>query len=444
MKEPLSLSGRSLNVRLAERLPPWDGANSITLWLLCLAVLCFPFSVAANNLFLGLALAAGILGGLWWDGVKRLWDGGSRPLFLALLAYLVLVPAGLLWSQDTQWGMHIMARHWFWLLVPVVVVALAHHRERNIFLTVASAGLAFNLFYCLLQANGLIESPTVQGSTADNATGHIGHTSFGVIYGIWIAWLIHVGIIRSGRLRWGSWLLALWGLAAVFSTEGISGYMVTVALLLVLGAKWVARLPAKQIGIYSASAIFLVLVLVGIGPGKERLSGLWQGLSQSSQVEVNQTQAMAKLSTEARLSWWKMSLEIWQANPLVGVGTGGFPKAMRDWRQQANLDEKEKIFHDHFVAHPHNQYLLNMVRWGMLGLLCTLALLFFWLRQGWCDKWTEKEMAWPLVLFSGVALALHAIPSVSLEEHFATIFAILMLSVGLAEKIDERHHTGGL
>lgn len=428
-----------MNARLVERLPVWEGASSATLWLLCLAMICFPFSVAANNLFLGLALASGLLGTLWWRGVQRLWRS-YRLFFACLLAYLTLLLVGLLWSQDMAWGRHILARHWFWLLIPAALTALASGRSREMFLAATSIGLAANLLYCLLQANGVIDSPTVQGSTADNATGHIGHTSFGVIYGIWIAWLVHVGIIGSGRLRWGCWLLALWGLAMVFSTEGISGYIVTVALLFLLAFKWMGRLSAKQLTLWAALVVLLVVILVGFGPGKERISGLWQGLTQSEQAATSQPLAMAKLSTEARLSWWKMSLEIWQVHPWGGVGTGGFPKAMSDWRQQANIDDSERLFHDHFVAHPHNQYLLNMVRWGVLGLLSTLALLFVWLRLGWRGRWSEKEMAQPLVLFSGAALALHAIPSVSLEEHFATIFAILMLSAGLAEKSDEQNN----
>lgn len=405
--------------------------------LLCLAMLCFPFSVAANNLFLGLALALGVVAGLWWHGIKQLLYG-YRLFFVALLAYLALVSIGLLWSLDVEWGRHVLARHWFWLLIPVVLSALATGRNRSAFLAATSIGLAANLLYCLMQANGFIESPTVQGSTMDNATGHIGHTSFGVIYGIWIAWLVHVGIIRSGRLRWGCWLLALWGLAMVFSTEGISGYIVTIALLFILAAKWMAHLQARQLIFYSILVVLLVSLFIGIGPGKERISGLMKALEQHERIESNRTQAMAQLSTEARLSWWRMSIEIWKGHPFIGVGTGGYPKAAADWGLHADINDRNRIFHDHFLAHPHNQYLLNMVRWGLVGLLCTLAMLFFWLRLGWCGKWTEENLAAPMVLFSGAALTLHAIPSVSLEEHFATIFAVLMLCVGLAECLEEQ------
>ena len=233
------------NVQLARLLPAWKGSESVALILLCLSMICFPFSVAATNVLLGLLLATGLFAGFWWRGVKQLWlDHGK--LSIALIAYLTLVVAGLLWSIDSEWGLRILTRHWFWLLLPIVVTLLVSERNRKVFLAAMSFGLTANLIFCVLQANGLVDT-NVAGSTQQNATGHIGHTSFGFIYGIWSAWLVHWGLLRRDKLAWVAWGLALWAVVMVFMAQGQSGYMVTVALLLLVAVKWADTFRARNV-----------------------------------------------------------------------------------------------------------------------------------------------------------------------------------------------------
>jgi len=59
-------------------------------WLLCATGIVFPFSVAATNVALGLALVAGVISGYWWRGAEKLWRF-HRRLSTVFLAYLALV-----------------------------------------------------------------------------------------------------------------------------------------------------------------------------------------------------------------------------------------------------------------------------------------------------------------------------------------------------------------
>ena len=390
-------------------------------------MLCFPFSVAATNVALGLALGVGVLSGIWWQGVNGLWQR-HRRLSQMIAAYLLLVIMGLAWSMDIAWGLKIISRHWFWMILPIVVSLLSDSKHRTILLASLSLGLILNLIYCILQIFEFVSVPTVGGSSPTNATGHIGHTSFGFIYGVWAAWLLHLGFTHQGKFRWLLWGLSSWAMVMIFMTEGKSGYFVTLAVVLAVAAKWLQEANNRRMFISFALVLTLLLLFLALGPGQGRLLGAWQVLTGNVQQEMSLDQQVAVSSAQARLEWWKMSYDIWLSQPIIGVGTGGFPKAVSDWQQgHGNASEVASP-----LVHPHNQYLLAMVRWGILGLSILLILLWQWIRTGLSVQWQNSE-AMPLVALTGVALTVHGLSSASMEEHFSTIFALVVAGAGLSE-----------
>jgi len=418
-----------LNVQWPDVFPAWQGTKSLALILLCMAMLCFPFSVAATNVALGLMLATGVLTGLWWQGVAALWHG-YRVLSLAIAAYLGLVIIGLLWSLDPAWGMKILGRHWFWMILPVIVMLLSDVKNRSILLFFVSLGLSLNLIYCVLQIFDVVSITLVGGSSSSNPTGHIGHTSFGFIYGIWAAWLLHTGLLCRNKLSWLLWGLASWAVVMVFLAQGKSGYIVTLVVVLFVAIRWLHETGGRRMFVILASVLLLLFMALALGPGKERVVGTWQALTGTVQKQLNTDEIVAVSSATARMEWWKMSYHIWLEQPLMGVGTGGFPKAVVDW-QATHIDEGEFAV---ALVHPHNQYLLVMVRWGVIGLVLLLALLYFWIRAGAARSW-QHSVAMPLVTLTGVALLVHGLSSSSLEEHFSTIFALVLAGTGLSENI---------
>jgi len=409
-----------------------DTFSQATCLLLCLAAFSFPFSVAATNVCLGISLATGIISGAFADGAIRLWQQ-QRWLAAALLCYLGLMVLGVAWSNDPRWGVHIIGRQWFWLLLPVVVIVLASDRWRSRFLGALTLGLVFHLLFCLLQMFGYV-SVTTDGSSASEATGHIGRIGFGFVYGIWAGWLLHWGWLQDHWRRYCAWCLACWAWGMIFLAQGRSGYLVAAACLLVVLLKHVMHKRASHQAAIIAAFIIVVAFFLMIGPGKERLQGTWQALFSGQQIELTGAGITAAKATEYRWSMWTAAVEAWKSSPVLGVGTGGFPAAA----EQAALKNPELIYggRDLKPAHPHNMYLLALARWGLLGLAALAALLFFWIRIGWRQDWNASQ-AGILITLSGLALAVHGISSISLEEHFSAILAVLLLGVGLAEVINK-------
>jgi len=395
--------------------------NNIFLYI---AVLVFPFSVAATNVALGAVLAIGVVGGQWWQGAKKYWRY-SRNLLLIFCIYFSLMVLGLIWSLDPEWGLHILGRQWFWLLVPIIVILLAEEKWRRYFLISLSTGLTLNLVFCVLQMFSFV-TVTTDGSGVGDATGHIGRIGFGVVYGIWASWLLYLGWQWQGKWRWLAWLLALWAYLMIFLAQGRGGYIVALSLMMiVIFEGFRGHHPWRPVAMILSVAVVIAVIFV-MGPAKERWMQEWNSLSQIESSDLNNSVVSTPLSsTGERIQMLKTSIEIWKTYPLLGVGTGGVPQAVAQLGPLEDGGERIQF------AHPHNQYIFNLARWGISGLLLLLAIFYFWLRQGWKYDW-NISISYPLVALTGAGLMMHGLFAPSMEEHFSGVLAALLLGVGLS------------
>jgi len=403
---------------------------------LCIAALLFPFSVAVSNIAFGTALAASLLSGAWWQGLRICYFHFPR-LFICLGIYFIFfMLGGLIWTIDLHWGLHVLGRQWFWLLLPVFVISLAETQKRSRFLLAVSTGLSANLVFCVLQMFDFLVVTTVAGSSANDATGYIGHIGFGVVYGVWAAWLLFLGLQWQGVRRWSIWGLAAWAYVMIFAAQGRNGYVVAVLMAMVVLFKWYQGVSLwRPLAIMCGLLLLISLVLLQ-GEGKERIYGTWLAMSGQQQISLDQSGGRAQLASNDRQKMRRISIEIWQDNPAIGVGSGGFPAAVASLYQAGNIDVE--AFNGNLksgvgLAHPHNQYLLDLVRWGPGGLLSLMAIFYFWIKMGWKQQWRlsfSGEAA--LITLSGLALALSGLFEPSMEEHFSGVFAVMLLGCGLA------------
>jgi len=399
-------------------------SRTAILILVCLAAALFPFSVAVTNTALGLALVIGLISGNLWQGI-RMFAIEFRPLALLFAMLILLSAVSLSWSLDPALGIKKLGHQWFLLLVPLLLYSMQENRHRQAVLVALSIGLSLHLAYCVLQAFGIVH-PATDGSTQEDPAGLIGHIGFGFVYGLWAGWLIYSGIRHHGWRRWLPLSLAAWAIIMVFLGQGRSGYLVTIVVLLTLTWKYLIHLASRR-QLLIAGAMLLILATVAVmGSGaKERIALTWQQIEAARSGNLQQT--------EARLTLWLAAWEAWKANPLIGAGTGGYYQAGK-----AAIEQHPTYgYNGDPYSHPHNMYLLSMVRWGVVGLLILVSLLAVWIRTGWRENW-QTSPAGCLIGLSGLALAVNGMTSSSLEEHFAGILAILFLSLGLAAAGSER------
>ncbi len=386
---------------------------------LCAAVVVLPFSIAVGNALLGLALLVAICSGIWWQGVRHLWSN-ARSWWVMWLAYMALMVLGLLWSPDIHRGLVIISKQWSWLMIPVVLMVCREACWLRRFMWSISIGLGLHLLLCVAQSQGIpLPVAAPGGSSQADATGLIGHISFGLLYGIWAAWLLHLAWLRQGMSRYALGLVALWSVVMVFLAQGRSGYLVVLALTgVMLWKLWLQHLHVRVL--LAALAVGMLSVyVVATGPAQTRIAWTVDSLKSFAHGDLEHA--------EARVSLWYISWEAWKQSPWLGIGTGGFPSVSKTLiAQHAHLN---MAGHDSFAV-PHNIYIMELTRWGPLGLLVLLLWLGQWIRMGWRVDWQQPHQL--LVALSGVGIAVHGLTSQAVEEYHASMYCAMFFAVGLA------------
>jgi len=64
--------------------------------------------------------------------------------------------------------------------------------------------------------------------------------------------------------------------------------------------------------------------------------------------------------------------------------------------------------------------------------LILIYLCWQWVRTGWVKDWQHDTMNAYLITASGISVILHGLTEPSLNTHYETVFAILILGFGLS------------
>jgi O-antigen ligase len=115
--------------------------------------------------------------------------------------------------------------------------------------------------------------------------------------------------------------------------------------------------------------------------------------------EVGRFKTDPNTSVGLRLLFWQNSLPIIQQTPLFGVGTGDF---QQEYAQVNSQHSPTMVATDN----PHNQYIFDLCRFGLAGLIALLLIFFLQVREAirFQDGWQRIRLAFPL-FFMTIMLA---------------------------------------
>jgi O-antigen ligase len=94
-------------------------------------------------------------------------------------------------------------------------------------------------------------------------------------------------------------------------------------------------------------------------------------------------------SVTLRLEWYRQSLDVVVSHPVLGVGTGSFPRVLAENAKGAAI----------YAQNPHNEYLAIAMQTGLLGLVLLLHLFYRQLAQA-------RQLASPLETHLAVGLVI--------------------------------------
>jgi putative inorganic carbon (hco3(-)) transporter len=314
----------------------------------------YPNATLSLVKLLGLALvAAYFLRAVRQNDVVRL------PAILGLaLAFGLVIGFALIASPEPSAGLQKAFRYVFFILFLFLMIQLVDNREQAIrLLRVLVASCAGAALYGIF---GFVSG------TVERASGPIADPND---YAYMMAAVIPFAIFlcaedRRWRLAWVASTLLILG--ATFATLS-RGAIVGLAALLV----W--AIITRRIGIGGTVAVAVAAVLVVVAAFT-----FWASTVEERLTEKNK---IAAANTESRAAFWQAAEEMWEDQPVLGIGPGRFPVEAKNYVKNSPIELENPIV--------HNSYIEILVEAGPIALLLFLGML----AAGWLGATRAERLA---------------------------------------------------
>lgn len=297
-----------------------------------------------------LAAMVWVFSGMAFQSRSFLKQSWSWPiLFVIALAWI-----GMLYTPD-PWGFGIQyaGKTYFWIFC-FAAASLQPLRARwliNAFLL----GLGINAFVGILQFSGVLVAK--QGWFSGLERGY-NTVAVNLVLGILLV-SFYFGEAGEWRKRVPLAVLMAFYFFHLIILEGRAGYL-TFVVLLPLTAKTLFR-RLGTIKIFSGLLIIIGLML--LSPiVRDRVDLTVKQLRYHMETQPGKAWGREYTENQDRFFMWYNALKILSENPILGVGTGGYPAAVKE-RGKAG---------DPIVAHPHNNLLQMAVSHGLFGVAAFL------------------------------------------------------------------------
>jgi O-antigen ligase len=316
-------------------------------------------STALDNVLMVLLLIGWLGSGRWSDKIKRV---RGNPVALSGLALAALGVAGALWSSGAPADIELFASKYDkLLLLPIVGTVLIdpEDRKRAVFSMATALTLTLLLSFALW-LGALPDVPFIQGHRYNpNVFKNYLTQNVLMAYG---ALVFFVLARRSQSISHRAfWVIAsvLASINVLFMVHGRTGYLVLAAMVLIAlfqTLRWRGVLLAV-----GSIALVCALGFASSGAFRERMELAIKETENWNPAEASTT------SVGQRLEFYRNTVEMIRTHPIIGLGTGGFPKAYAT--MVAGTDRN-------VARNPHSQYLLITAELGVIGLFAFLFFLF--------------------------------------------------------------------
>ena len=339
-------------------------------FLLIALAFFMPLTVFGGNLIILLIVFLWLISGNY----KEKFDAIIQSkLLLASIAFFSLHVVGLLWTNDLEWGIHIVRKMWyFFLLFPILYTIVI---KENIYKYIGSFLLAicFTEILSFLVWFELIEP--FKNARVDNPTPFMSHITYNVILAFAIYLVLHRLIIQKDMGKIQIFLYSFFASSMSFNMFITQGRAGQVAFFVILGILIFQFFSFNKIKA-ALTTFFLIPVIFfsayQISPiFSDRVDS---GISDFRNYSQHKWSSIGYRITFATYSW-----EIVKNNPLIGVGTGDFPQEYK----KINMAKTPNMNN---ATNPHNMYILVTTQLGFLGLISFLSIFYFQFKAAFHSK----------------------------------------------------------
>ena len=358
-------------------------------------------------------IIVGVLGTLIWffSGMFfRLKYLFKQSWLWPALAFIALAWVGLLYTPDPYgFGINYAGKTYYWLFcVALASLSLEILRPR-VLINAFLLGLAVNACVGILQFAGFIAPK--QGWFSGLTRGYNTLTVY-LVLGILMC-SFYFGEAKEWRKRWVLILLMALYFFHLIILEGRTGYL-TFILLSPLVIKTLFR---KLNGWKVLLVWVLIMGAMSLSPiVRERVDLTVSELKYHMNAEKAKAWGREFTTHQDRFYYWYTAFQIFLENPILGVGTGGYPVVVKE---KGNPD-------DPVISHPHSSILYMAVSYGLIGVAVFIWLFWEILRNALRERDTPLGY---FILCTALVLLINGLFNTTILD--AGTVLLLSLAVGL-------------
>ncbi len=329
-------------------------------YLLIAAFFLLPLTVSGNNIAIWLVVILWLCSGGYSNKLKSILD---NKLALASILFFLAHIIGLIWTEDTVWGLEITRKMIPFLFVLPIFLTLTRKDNNKLYIAAFFIAMLISVSLSYLIWFELIDP--FKYANSSNPTPLMSHVSYNPFLAFSIYLILNeiLNCNKADKLKIViySFLLILM-IINMFITGGRAGQVMFFAAIVIAMFQYFRLSKLKAV--ISSFLIVAILSYVAYSTSplfKERVVGVYN--------EISNFEENTNTSLGLRINYFINSSELIIKNPIFGVGTGDFPKEY----YKLNLKKSPEFYP---TVQPHNMYLLVLSQLGVFGLLCFLSLFF--------------------------------------------------------------------
>ena len=338
-------------------------------YLLIALAFLIPLTVAGANLIIVIIVILWLFSG---DYKKKYNEIINSKLMIASIVFYCVHVIGMLWTEDFQWGLHILHKMWYFLLLWPVLFTIVNKEYTKYYIYAFLLAMALTEIISYLIWFETIP-PFKNANSASNPTPFMSHISFNPFLAFSIYLVTHEILFNKKLNKLMLGLYSFFSIAMVgnmFITGGRAGQVVFFVMIMILIIQFFKEqrmkaliaililLPGIFIAAYQTSSLF-----------NERVNMAFNEIASYSNDNVASHQVVSS-SVGVRILFALNSWQIIKENALLGVGTGDFPS---EYIKTSLIRSPMGPY----ANNPHNMYALVLVQSGLVGLLSMLSIMYY-------------------------------------------------------------------
>ena len=336
-------------------------------YLLTSLAFLMPLTVFGGNLIIVIICVLWLFSGNYKSKFNQIIN--NKLIKASILFYLIHV-IGMLWSEDLSWGLHMLHKMWYFLLLFPILYTIVRKDYIRSYISAFLLAILITEVCSYLVWFEIIEP--FKNATVENPTPFMNHISYNPILALAIYLVLHEIFFNKKITNFVFSLYSFFAISMIvnmFITGGRAGQVAFFAMLVVL----IIQILDKQ---RIKSLITIFIVIPGIFFTAYQGSDLFQKRVNLAFNQALEYQPGSNNSIGYRITYALNSWELIKENPIIGVGTGDFPVEYKKINQI-----KTPIMFSmggmQTTTNPHNMYILIFSQLGVIGLISMLSIFYF-------------------------------------------------------------------